>query len=166
MKKIFIAMLALLMIGCTEDVPENATINYKMVVMPSQNFDFAQFTFEYTRAHRIVEDNKGIRTVYLDPKEVETSLAQNQTFALGSSEIEPEPINGFDFGFSPFTVVQNQDTILLNQPSRFDDFTAASLSPSPGQTINVTFQLDLDASVVLDSAGENWIILEITVIKE
>lgn len=118
MKKIFIALLPLLLIACAEEVPEKATINYKLTVKPSQRFDYAKFTFEYTRAHRNINGQGEIRSVYLDPKEIETNLSKVKSFPLGSSEIEPAPIDGYDFGFSSsFAVVQNQDTLLLQQPS-------------------------------------------------
>lgn len=167
MKKLAILVLTTFMASCAEKEPENAEINYSLSVKSSEEFESMSFTFEFTRAHRHAEDANGeIRTVYLDPLDIEAQLDETRNFPLGSSEIEPEPIEGYDFGLTEFTLTKDSSLINLLTPFAYDDFSAAGFEPQPGEVIHVTFILDTDKSVVLDSAGENWILPSIEVVRE
>jgi len=155
MKNLPIILLAILLISCNKDEKEDATINYYLTTTSDTTYQRIFFQFDYTRAHR--QQNNGIRTVYLDPTQVDFDLSGPEEVFLGSLTIEPEKINGYDFGLGQFRVVKGNDTLQLVQPFRFDDYTAFPLEPSEGEELNVNFILDVEASIVLDSAGQNWI---------
>ena len=154
-KTLLLIFMATLLINCGKDERTDATINYHLTTKSDTTYRRISFEFDYTRAHR--QQNREIRTVYLDPKRVSFDLSNPDIIFLGSSTIEPENINGFDFGFGEFSVVKGEDTLELVQPVGYDDFAAFQLEPLERAVINVTFILDVDASLVLDSAGQNWI---------
>jgi|AntRauTorckE5430_2_1112549.scaffolds.fasta_scaffold13214_1 hypothetical protein len=155
MKNLPILFLAVLLISCGKDEKEDVTINYYLTTTSDTTYKRIFFQFDYTRAHR--QENSVIRTVYLDPMQVDFDLSNPEEVFLGSSAIEQEKINGYDFGLGQFRVVNGNDTLELVQPFGFDDYTTFPLEPSEGEELNVTFILDVEASIVLDSAGQNWI---------
>lgn len=155
MKNLSILLLAIIFISCDKNEKEDATINYYLTTTSETAFDEISFQFEYTRAYR--QQKNEIRTIYLDPIQVEFDLNSPTEVFLGSSKIEPVSIDGYDFGFSQFDVVIGADTLALNPLSGFDNYADFPSTPSEGGEIDITFTLDVDASIVLDSAGQNWI---------
>lgn len=167
MKKLAIFLLPVLLISCAKDEPQQAQVNYFLSVEPTTEYDYLDFTFMYTRAHRLVEGGTPeIRSVYLDPKMMSIALNEENRFRLGSSEIEPIPIEGYDFGLSAITVTKGQQSFKLEKSVYFDDVARANITPAPGETLNVIFQLDVASSVVLDSAGQDWLNPRFEVITE
>ncbi|MGB3852653.1 MAG: hypothetical protein WA958_21995 [Tunicatimonas sp.] len=144
----------------TQD-PSNVLINYYFSVKPFGEYNSLAFSFNNLRA-----DQLGLtyRTVYLDPASIQMAESFSR-IGLGSSLIEPIAITGFSFGSSQFVVSKGNDTIpLILNESSFD--VASELTFEGPDTLDITFELDLQASVVLDSAGIDWIIPKVNVLKE
>lgn len=141
-----------LLCRCGRQEEPHANIHYYLTTTADSSFDQLTFLFEYTRAHRHNE----IRSVYLDPVWAKFDLNRPQTVYLGASTIETEPIKGYDFGLANAQIVKGKDTIPLKSQITFNDFSAFALLPSAQQEIHLTFLLDVDASVVMDSAGHDW----------
>ncbi len=170
MRILVFVILAIIASSCNRDSgeedwiiqdPSNVLINYYFSVKPFGEYNSLAFSFSDLRA-----DQLGItyRTVYLDP--VSISLAKSfSRIGLGSSLIEPIAITGFSFGSSQFVVSKGNDTIplIFNESSAYINTELTFEGPD---TLDITFELDLQASVVLDSAGINWIIPKINVLKE
>ena len=141
--------------------PSNVLINYYFSVKPFGEYTSLSFSFNHLKADQL---GQTYRTVYLDPASVRLAESFNK-IGLGSSLIEPIAITGFSFGSSQFVVSKGNDTIplILNESSIDVDTELTFEGPD---TLDITFELDLQASVVLDSAGVNWIIPQINVLKE
>lgn len=132
----------------------NVLINYYLTVISTEEFDSISFSFLYTRAFL---NNSVIRNVYLDPKEINVRLNRKELISLGSSSIEPLFIEGYDFGFSQFRLRKDNRTIDQFVWGFDEAFAKAEFTPMEGDTLDIHFELDVDASIVLDSAGKNWI---------
>jgi len=133
---------------------KNVLINYYLTVTPTDRFDSLSFSFLYTRAF---QNYTAIRTVYLDPKDIYVRLDKEETISLGSSTIEPLFIEGYDFGLSQFRLRKDNGTIDQFIWGFDEAFAKAEFTPVMGDTLNIYFKFDVDASIVLDSAGKNWI---------
>ncbi len=133
---------------------KNVLINYYLTVIPTDKFDSLSFSFLYTRAF---QNYTAIRTVYLEPKDIDVSLNKKETISLGSSSIEPLFIEGYDFGFSQFRLRKDNRTIDQFIWGFDEAFAKAAFTPVMGDTLDIYFEFDVDASIVLDSAGKNWI---------
>lgn len=131
----------------------DATVAYYFSAKPSASYDVVSFSFHYTRAYM---DN-AIRTVYLDQKDVLISLNTPEPVILGASNIESETVNGYNLSLSGFKVIDGTDTLLLSVPPSYNDYYAAGFSLDKGELKSLTFELDVEASLLLDSAGKNWI---------
>lgn len=153
-KNLSILALLMLLLGCSDAERDDATINYSITALPDSTINQFFCTFLYTRAHH---ENNSIHTVYLDEKPINFNLTNPIPISLGSSTIEPEKITGFDFGLEDAFVIKNNDTFQLVETYWFDDFSAFNLSPTKNEEINLNFIIDVNASILLDSAGKNWI---------
>lgn len=151
-------ILFLSLFSCMEEENEDATINYFLTTTGTTEFKQVLLQFGHTRAHQQQPNqNRTIVTVYLDPKQVEFDLSKPEPVFLGASEIGPKEIIGYDFGLWNFKLIGEKDTLDLAQSFYHDDYSSFPFEPTMGEELNVTFVLDLDASLVLDSAGQNWI---------
>lgn len=155
MKNLLIFCILFILFACEVNEKQEATINYYLTSTSHKTYEYISFQFDHTRAHR--NQMNEIRTVYLDPKKVNFDLSDPDKISLGSSTIEPEVINGYNFGFSSFNIIKQNDTIELAQPFGYNNYTEFSLEPSEAANIDVTFILDINTSIVLDSAGKDWI---------
>jgi len=133
---------------------QDATIHYFITTSSESPFTEISFQFSYARAHK--SQLNQIRTVYLNPTEVNVDLGNPEKVYLGSSTIEPELITGYDFGLGNFSVETGSETLDLNLLG-FNFYTDFHLEPMEGEELEVTFVLDMDESIRLDSAGQNWI---------
>jgi hypothetical protein len=73
-------------------------------------------------------------------------------------------LKGFSFGATRFNVHKGNDAI----PLFMNDFiyVETDLTFESKDTLDITFELDLQSSVVLDSAGVDWMISKINIVKE
>lgn len=133
---------------------QDATINYFITTTSESPFREISFQFDYARAHK--SQLNQIRTVYLNPTVVNIDLMNPEKVYLGSSTIEPELITGYDFGLGNFSVETGSEILELNLLG-FNVYTDFQLEPMEGDEMEVTFVLDVDESITLDSAGQNWI---------
>lgn len=155
MKNLSIIFLAILLISCNKYEKEEATINYYLTATSDTTYSRIFFQFDATRAHR--KQNSEVRSVYLDYRPVGFNLGNPEELFMGSSTVEAENIDGYSFLLEEFSVVRGNDTLELVRPYGYRGYTAFPISLSDGEELNVTFTLDVEASVVLDSAGQNWI---------
>ena len=141
--------------------PSNVLINYYFAVKPFGEYNSLSFMFNHLKADQL---GQTYRTVYLEPVSINVAESFNK-IGLGSSLIEPIAITGFSFGSSQFVVSKGNDTIplILNESSVEVDTELTFEGPD---TLDITFELDLQSSVVLDSAGIHWIIPKINILKE
>lgn len=149
---ISILLLTMLTLSCIRPEKDHANIHYYFTTTSDTTFEQLSFLFDFTRAHR----NEAVRSVYLDAKLLSFDLDRPKTYYLGESSIEPEAIIGYDFGLYDFQVVNGTDTTSLKTQYNFSDFAPKNISPVPQQEIHLTFVLDAAASIVLDSAGQDW----------
>lgn len=145
-------LLSVLLLSCIRPEKDHATIHYYFTTTPDTTYKQLSFLFDFTRAHRTDE----VRAVYLDSKVLSFTLNRPATYYLGESTIEPEVINGYDFGLYDFEVVKGSDTLPLSTQYNFSNFAPKYIPPAPQQEIHLTFVLDVAASIVLDSAGQDW----------
>ena len=139
----------------------NCLINYYFSVKPFGGYSHLSFSFNYLRADQL---GTIYRTVYLDPSKISIPNGQQHRISLGSSAIEPLEIKGFSFGATQFYVHKGNEVI----PLVMHDFinVKTDLDLQRQDTLDITFELDLQSSVVLDSAGVNWMIPRIKVVKQ
>jgi hypothetical protein len=139
----------------------NSLINYYFSVKPFGEYHNLSFSFNYLRADQL---GRMFRTVYLDPNRINIANGQQHRINLGSSTIEPLTIKGFSFGATQFYIHKGNEII----PLVMHDFiyVKTDLDLERQDTLEITFELDLSSSVVLDSAGVDWLIPQIKVVKE
>ncbi len=139
----------------------NSLINYYFSVKPFGEYSNLSFSFNYLRADQL---GTRFRTVYINPDRINIANGQHHRISLGSSAIEPLTIKGFSFGATQFSVHKGNEVI----PLVMHDFmnVKTDLDLNRQDTLDITFELDLQSSVVLDSAGVNWMIPRIKVVKQ
>ena len=78
--------------------------------------------------------------------------------------MEPLTIKGFSIGASRFNVHKGKEAI----PLVMNDFiyVETDLVFENQDTLDITIELDLQSSVVPDSAGVDWMIPKINIVKE
>ncbi|AEV31790.1 hypothetical protein Oweho_0777 [Owenweeksia hongkongensis DSM 17368] len=148
--------------ACNKEEDEKATINYYMTSNKSRTYDHVMFRFDYTRV--IYSHNDRESVVELLPQNIILDLDRPSEIYLGSSPAEPGEIKGYSFQISDVKVVKDGDTIALDQPYQYDDYTEFSLNPAKGDIMNINFVLDVDGSTILDTiTGNHWISPKIAV---
>ncbi len=148
--------------SCAKEKNEKATINYYMTSSKSRNYDYVMFRFDYTLVIYSHNDKKSV--VELSPQNIILDLDRPSEIYLGSSPAEPGEIKGYSFLISDVRVVRNGDTIALDQPYQYDDFSEFSCNPAKGDIMNINFVLDVDGSTILDTiTGNHWISPKIAV---
>jgi len=140
---------------------DNSFITYYFSVKSFGQYDRLSFSFNDLRADQL---GKYYRTVYLEPNKISIGNNEQHRINLGPSTIEPLKIEGFSFGATQFYVHKGAEVI----PLIMNDFIYVKTDLDIGKkdTLHITFELDLPSSVVLDSAGINWMIPKIHVVKE
>lgn len=142
--------------ACNKTEEDKATINYYMTSTKSRNFDHVMFRFDYTRVIYSHNDNQSF--VELAPQNIVLDLDRPSEIYLGSSPAEPGEIKGYSFQISNVKVIKDGDTISLDQPYQYDDYSKTSINPPKGGFLNINFVLDVDASTILDTiTGDHWI---------
>ena len=133
---------------------EDATIHYFLTVSEDATFDHISFSFALARAHR--KELNQVRTVYLDQAQLNFDLSTPEKIYLGSSTIEPESISGYDLSLGNFKLGGGSEVtdLSLIGISCYSDF---QFKPEEGDELDIIFILDVSKSVILDSAGQNWI---------
>lgn len=156
MKNIFLFAIMVSLFACNKASEDRATINYYMTSNKSSTYDHVMFRFDYTSVIYSHNDKESI--VELSPQNIILDLDRPSEIYLGSSPAEPGEIKGYNFQLSNVRVVKNGDTIALDQPYKYDDYSKTSLNPSGGSILNINFVLDVDASTILDTVtGNHWI---------
>lgn len=169
MKILRVIALGMIVCACrdatTEDFnsveDDNSLINYFFEVKSFGEYDYLTFSFNYLNADQL---GRFYRTVYLHPKKISIANSQQHRINLGASTIEPLPIKGYSFGASQFYVHKRNEVI----PLVLNDFmyAEADLDVVKQDTLDIIFELDLESSIVLDSAGVDWLIPKINVVKQ
>jgi hypothetical protein len=104
------------------------------------------------------------RTVFFEPVVISTAKNQQYGVHLGAHLIEPIDIKGFSISASRFVILEGSDTIelLINDLI----YAETDLIFERQDTLDITFELDLKSSVVLDSLGVDWINPKVNVLIE
>jgi hypothetical protein len=170
MKMLRLFAIGMLLCSCRDAMIEkeisrvesnNCLINYYFSVKPFGEYSHLSFSLNYLRADQL---GTIYRTVYLDPSKINISNSQQHWISLGSSAIEPLAVKGFSFGATQFYVHKGNEVIPLVMHNFINVNTDFDLKRQ--DTLDITFELDLQSSVVLDSAGVNWMIPRIKVVKQ
>lgn len=162
MKTIIILLIVLIVFSrCNKDEKIDAIINYYITTNTDTIYQNISFDVNFLRAYR--QQNNEIRSVNIAPTRVSFDLSLPERVFLGSSNIEPGKITGYDYSFGNFRLVKGEDTISLIQLSSMTSFIDFEMSPSEGQVLDITFIMDVQSSLVIDSAGQNWIRPQITI---
>ena len=159
MRNILFLLFVVCGVSCSNE-PEDATIQYHFIVKNPGVYQSVDFSFLYTRAHT---GENVIRTVYLPSKDMSFRLDEQFAYFIGSSIIEPEEIVGYDLLLGNFTIMESNQLRSLKTPVTFREYAKADIIPEPGKVLNLYFELDLASSVVLDSAGTDWILPRISI---
>lgn len=163
-------MLGILLCSCRDTTIEedfkksdndHVLINYHFSAKSFGEYRHLIFSLDNLRADQL---GTTYRTIFFEP--VSISIAKNQQYgvSLGAHLIEPVDIKGFSISASRFVVLEGSDTIEL----LINDFIYAEtdLIFESQDTLDITFELDLENSIVLDSAGVDWINPKIKVLIE
>ncbi|WP_421753927.1 hypothetical protein [Croceimicrobium sp.] len=154
---LLLGSLFILLSACSkEEESKSATLHYYFELSTEDSETrLVEFDFQYMRAHR--SDPREIRSVYLDPGFVQISNQERQKHYIGASSIEAQFIDAYDISLSGFRLIRPNDTLelrLLNSPQ---DQIPCNIQPDKGDNLDLYFDLNLDRSLILDSAGFNWI---------
>ena len=145
--------LLVLLASCAKS-PEYVNIAYNITASDSSAYDRAAFKFTYVRAWT---GSNVISSVYVESQNINLNLSSPQPHFLGTSGLTPTFIHGYDFYFENFMLIKGNDTLHLDWPDGSWPFSETSIDLNDGQDRTITFELDIDKSIILDSAGSNWI---------
>lgn len=167
MRYLLLFLTVIVSLSCSKMKIEQgkALMHYYITTTPSEKYTGMKFHFDYVRAHRTESNGSQIiRSVYLEPGEVIIDTHDPVPVFIGSSEIEPGTINGFDLVFADVMLFNDKDTLKLSQSSAWDEFTRADSIIGEGErNKNIVFEINLESSVVLDSANRNWLLPSVSV---
>lgn len=161
MQKQIFFLLAILMtltfFSCSKE-QSDPVVDYYFTISPSENYQFVNLDFSYIRAIQEIpgEDDNAIRTVYIDNQELAFSASNPEVKRLGQSSIEPCNIKWFDLSIGNLRV-QNaaQGEILHIDLSHLGSTkTGEAFTIKYEDQVSVTFELQLDDSIIENNNGE------------
>ena len=166
MKSKFLFLIILLISSSCVKETQYANVEYYITVKGADIFESLEFDFFYAAAHQIgIEGNSATRTVYLNTQKLYIeSLDFNSKIPIGTSEIEPSKVNGYDVSLGNIYVKINSEPILLKFPVD-SDLYPTDINFKPQENCSVTFEIDLDKSIYSGENKELYIKPVVTIIK-
>lgn len=142
-------LLGILIFSSCRKEQEKALIEYYITTKQSRVFKFLSFSLLWTRAHK----ENTYRSVYLDPIDLffnTDSEYSPDTIYLGSSEIEPGIIEGYDYWIVNGRCAIDQFIFnLLDKAYYESNASTCNILVKHGEIKKILFVVDVDESVVM-----------------
>lgn len=154
-----LGFLVAILFSCTQ---EEQVSYMAYFVEPENNGEFIALSFEFTEL--IAEESDRLRTIPVDSTgyTVWLGLKSGAAYLLGQDAVKPETIQAYYLdGLGDFKLYTQNDTLDLKPVS--GDYPMQPLPIPAGFKLEhhrnhtMTLYLDVEKSVTLDSAGEDWI---------
>ncbi len=170
----------LVLVACKKK--ESTTNKLDFYVSSAPSSKFTNLTFDIESLQFILLNSDGIHYIVLDEREsINIDLANPSLKYLGSlerpfeSHQRSDVVNEYELRISSSEFIVSTDSTLLMleyspnvklAQNQGYDTARTFLNLANGQSLDIILEIDIDGSIILDSAGSNWISPELKIIKK